>query len=65
MKTFQKWVESNQNDPFQRGIDDYKAGIFKCPYSPTSKKAKRWHEGQSHAAMQSAMDDGYYDGGYV
>jgi hypothetical protein len=52
-----------KQDPGERGREDYKKGIYKCPYSPTSKAAKKWQEAQDFASFQAAIDAGYYDDG--
>lgn len=50
-------------DPYERGLKDYQNSIYVCPYSPTSKASKRWHEAQKDCSWQELMDLGCYDDG--
>ena len=56
-------MDKPKQNPIDRGMQDYRFGIYFCPYPPKSKAAKKWKEGQEFEAVKQATAEGAYDDG--
>lgn len=52
---------TTKQDPYERGMEDYKKGIYNNPYPPKSKAAEKYKKAQDDMSFAEACDAGLYD----